>query len=834
MKFLPVKYQIALGLTAIVTTTVFLVVALGFGPDTRQAVMLGRKRLCESVAINSSILLTQSDLQRVKGLLEAMVDRDDDMLSAAIRRSDGQAYAEIGDHQTHWQEGSDYSTETQLQVPLWSGETKWGTVELCFRPISGRGLAAFLRNPWTRLVALVGVVTFALFCIYLTFTLRQLDPKKAIPKRVQFALDNLAEGLLVTDKRGRVLLANEAFANWAGKRSEQLIGVDASRFPWHHPHTKEPCGEFPWVLAIEREAAEPNFLLALTDCHQNELTLVAHASPLLGTDGNYRGVLTSFEDITTLEHHKAELAQARDAADEANRAKSEFLARMSHEIRTPMNAILGYTEVLRRGLVDNQRQREEHLATIQNSGEHLLALINDILDLSKIEAGKMDIELIRTSPFTVISQVISVLRIKAEEKGIMLKTHFPTRLPEMIFTDAVRLRQAMINLVGNAIKFTSQGEVRVTARMTSASRPLLAIEIADTGIGIAPDAMTKIFDPFCQADTSMTRRFGGTGLGLSISRQLARRLGGDLTVASQLGVGSVFTITIDPGPMDDMRFVDCSQLARSVESSPLSAPKTIAKLPPCRVLVVDDAEENRQLVTLFLKRAGAEVIEAANGKEAVELERAAPFDVILMDMHMPIMDGFSATRELRKLGCTTEIVALTADVMKDDERKCRQAGCTGFLTKPISMDRLLQTITQIVGGPITEDVDLAEIREQVRELGAEVRSVAGAVVPSVPMDDPDYRQIVGTFVSRLQEKLVLMKEAHERGDFDDLAELGHWLKGSGGTVGFQILSSHGEMLESRAKSRDAAAVKRSLDEIEDTNRRIDLGSTEELAVAGDD
>ena len=866
-RLVPIKFQIAFGLTTIVVSCLMLLVLLGFGPNPDHATLLGRQRLCEAIAINSSIHITQNDLQRIDGLISAMIARDPDLLSAVIRPSNGDRMIEIGDHQVE-------AANALVIVPLMAGSEKWGDIELRFSPLQSDSPSAILASPWARLIAVAAVLCFGLFSLFLAFTLRQLDPQKAIPKRVQFALDNIAEGLLVTDRKGRVLLANESFASWIGKRPEALIGKDATRFPWTALDSKSPRRAFPWLLALDQQAAQPNTPVNMSHCDGRSLSLIAHASPLLGSDGHYRGVLTSFEDVTVLEQHRAELSQAKDEADEANRAKSEFLARMSHEIRTPMNSILGYTDVLRRGVVENDEQRREHLATIHNSGEHLLALINDILDLSKIEAGKMQLESVEVSPLHLISQVVSVLRIKAEEKGIFLRSEFPTKLPASIMTDAVRVRQVLINLVGNAIKFTEEGGVRIVTRLESAQPPRLAVDVIDTGIGISPDALQTIFDPFSQADTSITRQFGGTGLGLCISVQLAEKLGGNLSVTSELEIGSVFTLTLDPGPLENAEWIDgeaidATQLAAN-ESQP--RPDDLAPLSPARILIVDDSESNRQLIGLYLSRSGTEVLSAKNGAEAVQMASKEAFDVILMDMHMPVMDGFTATRILREQGYTSKILALTADVMNDDERICREIGCDGFLAKPISMERLHRTLAGILGTQPTRQLanttcsDEHNGREETGAAGSshrsplpaashvarqnlatehthleasilqdlddlrEVAEPASPIYSALPTDDAEFYEIVDNFIRRLGCQLQAMRDAVAAENYDEIAELAHWLKGAGGTVGFDEFTAPARRLGDSAKARESVGVEQHMRQVEALARRIQIAPSSDSAI----
>ena len=876
MNFLTAKTRITIGLTCLIVSLLVTIASIGVGPDERQAQMLQRASLTESVAIGCSIHLNKRQLPEMGVLLEALVKRNPDIVSASVRRKNGRIAVATEEHEKHWALADETKSETHIVIPLQVGESPWGSVEILFQPMQAAGWQGWVTNPWFRFVVMTGSISFFVIYFFLGFVLKQLDPSKAVPKHVRGALNTLAEGLILTDKKGRVVLANDAFAEWAGKTPEKLFGRDAYKFDWiHDESTAQANGldddgkpKLPWNDAMKFERPQAGWLMKLIEAKGERLTLVANSSPILGPDGKYRGVLTSFENVTELEEHKVELSKARVAADEANQAKSEFLAKMSHEIRTPMNAILGYTEVLRNDFDSNVENRIRHLETIQYSGEHLLSLINDILDLSKVESGQMDLELRRCPTAGILSHVVSVLSIKSSERGITLDFEGDGKVPESIVTDEVRIKQTLINLVGNAIKFTHEGGVKIVARMVSGPLPMLQIDIVDTGIGMSPEQLQKIFDPFSQADSSITRKYGGTGLGLAICKQLVEKMGGTIKVTSVPNEGSTFSIQIPTGPLEGVDLIELD----SKQQVQLATRKTEVNIgfAETRILVVDDGDANRELVGLLLRRAGATIDFAQNGQLALDCCAATEYDLVLMDMQMPVMDGLTATRELQKMGYPSPVVALTANAMHEDKVSCQEAGCAGFLTKPINSQRLYEKIAELLPDKV---VDLTEVNEaerarkqqaeqqkqQTAPTGAEYVSLADSktvvlpitgeltedekqilgqfaetssllnssvspgvknesesfepIISSLPMDDEEFREIAQMFADRLHEKAALMVEAARTGNFVELAGLAHWLKGSGGTAGFNHFTKPAAELEKYAKSKNEDGVFRMLSEI---------------------
>ena len=409
------------------------------------------------------------------------------------------------------------------------------------------------------------------------------------------------------------------------------------------------------------------------------------------------------EQALALEEVNKVLEKANVAAEAANRAKSEFLANMSHEIRTPMTAILGFAELLRSEGDSSKapQERIEAIDTIIRNGNHLLAIINGILDLSRIEAGKMETERTECSPWQIVEEVVASMKTRAESKGLRLKTSFQSPLPQVIQTDPVRLRQILVNLVGNAIKFTEHGTVRIDMRCNRdpETGPRVHFAVTDTGIGMAPEQTGKLYQPFSQADTSAARRFGGSGLGLTISKRLAEMLNGDIEVESRPGKGSTFTLTIDPGSLEGVPMLDAPPNASTGREKPAATGST-EKLYG-RVLLAEDGPDNQRLIRFLLTKAGLEVDLAENGHIACDKALASesegrPYDLILMDMQMPEMDGYTATRQLREHGWRRPIVALTAHAMEGDRERCLEAGCDDYASKPIDRTTLLRVAAKHV------------------------------------------------------------------------------------------------------------------------------------------
>jgi PAS domain S-box-containing protein len=420
-------------------------------------------------------------------------------------------------------------------------------------------------------------------------------------------------------------------------------------------------------------------------------------------------ILAIVRDITEQKRNEKTLEQAdlmrraKEEAENASRAKSEFLSNVSHEIRTPLTAILGYIDVLGEhpALLAGPAEIAEHLATIRQNGQFLLALIDDLLDISRIEAGQLRIESEPCSPVEIVSDVVESLKAKALAKHLRIELEFSGTMPRAVATDRLRLRQILVNLLDNAIKFTERGTVRVTARTIDqpGAEETLEFAVSDMGIGMTATEMTGLFQPFYRVPRVAMDHPGGTGLGLAISKRISRRLGGDITVQSTPASGSIFTLSV---PAARAKAIENRQAPEKAPETPAfaAADRLLERLHP-RILLAEDNEATLKLISLRLRQAGALVVTAENGMEALDRTNEAsaegrPFDLVIIDMQMPVLDGYDAVRQLRARGFTKPILACTAFAMSEDRDECIGLGCDDFISKPIQWDRLMAKLTRLL------------------------------------------------------------------------------------------------------------------------------------------
>ncbi|WP_158265009.1 CHASE domain-containing protein [Blastopirellula marina] len=536
-----------------------------------------------------------------------------------------------------------------------------------------------------------------------------LDLKKAKEQaednlhRFTTIFDNVPVGVNLLDVNGRVLKTNPAGLNlWEAYSERQILNQSLiGQIPEDQHERVIQSLE----LAAGGKTTSAEFQMI---GFRGTVCLVEMHAVRVGT-AKYLGcpiqILIALRDITDQRRAENDLREAHDKAEAANQSKSEFLANMSHEIRTPMTAILGYADLLAEQAHRDVpvKDRLEYINTIRRNGEHLLMIINDILDLSKIEAGKMTLETVPTRVDLVIREVLDLMQVKASAKGLDVDATIETKIPKLIPSDPIRLRQVMVNLVGNAIKFTEIGRVRVRVRYDQEDKQLKML-VVDTGIGMTKQQLERLFQAFAQADNSMARRFGGTGLGLRISKRLAEMLGGDITVTSEIGSGSVFCVSLKVDNIHDSNWLDPADAMTVTVETDKSEEKSFKAdsqpLQGMKIILAEDGPDNVRLISFFLRKAGAEVTTVENGRLLVEkltqdgtvdgeLMDPIPYDVVLSDMQMPEMDGYEAAQLLRSKGAGFPIVALTAHAMSGDVIKCMDSGCTAYATKPIDRARLI-------------------------------------------------------------------------------------------------------------------------------------------------
>lgn len=524
-------------------------------------------------------------------------------------------------------------------------------------------------------------------------------------------------------------------------------------------------------------------------------------------DGSLAGLIGIIADLTDLKEAEEKMRAAlvdKLSAEAANRAKSAFLAHMSHEIRTPLTAIIGFSE----SLLDHGQSlsdRVDSIQTIIRSGRHLLGVISDILDLSKIEAGRLELETVPVALDGLLQDVRALAALRATEKGIEFQLDPVFPLPQQIIGDALRLKQILLNLTCNAIKFTDKGSVTVRVRHDPAAGQL-RFEVTDTGIGMTDEQIAKLFTPFTQADSSTTRKYGGTGLGLFLSKQLAEKMGGSITVKSTPGAGSSFTLRVPTGPLDGVAFVhDATCWAQPAGAA---AGAAVAPRLKGRVLLAEDNADNQRLIALHLQRLGAELVVVGNGEEALARALAEPFDLVLMDMQMPVLDGIEATRRLRAQGYRQPIVALTANAMQEDIRRCEEAGCDGFLSKPIDRARFSATVARYLGA----DTAVAQAPEEP------------PIVSSLLAEEPELADLVAGFVARLPALIEELAGAHDARDWTALKAKAHDLKAVGGGYGFPQVTEVAAKIEFEIAKKDEPGLAVQVERLRALGRRIARGA----------
>ncbi len=919
--------------------------ALGLMPDSEGEILARRKLFVEALTLHCATVIQQGDDAAVlKAVANTLAERNPDVVSMGLRKVDGGLLFQIGDHESSWgNDVGEFSTPTHWHVPLRVQDKLWGKVEVCCQPLHRPGVLGLWDVPLFRLGAFAVVVGLIGIYFYLNRVLRHAGArnKSVVPDRVKETLNTVVEGVLVLDKQERIAFANDAFVRTVGVPGEQLQGTKASALPWN----KSPAhGDLPWNRVLKDGNALVGSLLKLRQQHQKSRLVSVNSTGIRDDKGTCLGALATFDDMTAIQNRNTRLRRllrrlersrrkiirqrrqlrvAKEIAEAANQAKGDFLANVSHEIRTPMNAILGMTDVLLETRI--AADQKEYLETVKSSADALLVLINDLLDFSKIEAGKFTLDPIDFDVRECVGETLKALALRANAKYLELACDIGPEVHEHLVGDPVRLRQILINLVGNAIKFTSQGEIVVRARLEAQDEQHVRVHftIADTGIGIPANKLQQIFDPFTQADGSTTRRFGGTGLGLTISARLVELMGGKIWVESEVGQGSRFHFTanfersarhetfIDPAlgqlsllVVDDhltsqqiladmvgqlgMRATVVSTRAEAVEllrTTKFSAAlvdtsidgafdllathrgrtvfvpmvcsadrvqelsrcrqagieTTLAKpfqrtdlvrvlrttvlggeneqvsehspqaaLPRLRILVVDDNDFNQRVARLKLEKNSDVVRTVNSGPEALAILEREPFDLVLLDLLMPEMDGYEVTAAIRKReqsgpypsGRRLPVVAMTAHALDEVRQKCDRIGMDGYLVKPIRDRELWDEIRRLA----PHDFVAQPTRKSALDPSVALARVGG--------NAGLLQEMLDVFVKDCAALTAEIQQAVGKNDAATIARAGHTIKGMVDFFGASAATEKAVHLETLGKQGDLGPVRDVLAELE--------------------
>jgi PAS domain S-box-containing protein len=627
-------------------------------------------------------------------------------------------------------------------------------------------------------------------------------------------IESNIDALMTTDPSGIITDVNKQMEALTGCTRDELIGA-----PFKDYFT-DPDRAEAGIKRVLSEKSVTDYELTARARDGKQTMVSYNATTFYDRNRTLQGVFAAARDVTEQKRVEAELLQAKAVAESASRTKSDFLASMSHEIRTPMNAIMGIADLLAKTPLSPEQ--DKYVQIFRRAGDNLLNLINDILDLSKVEASQLELERTGFSLNDHLEKVLEMVAPRAQEKGLTLVCEIAPDVDAELVGDPTRLRQVLLNLLGNAIKFTETGVVslHVAPDQDTAVPTALRFTVTDTGIGIAEEKMARVFERFTQADSSTTRRFGGSGLGLTICRRLVQLMGGRIWVESELTKGSTFAFAVP--------FEIWTGANRAVAVPDGVGPE--APLPALRILLAEDSPDNCTITIAYLEDTPYSVDIAETGAIACQLFKAGAYDLVLMDRQMPVMDGLSATREIRAWEkannrTPTPIIALTASALKGDRETCLAAGCTAFLTKPIKQEVLLAAIRDrsiVAPPPPSEDPSAPEcLARRAALIAQEERTFRQP--PRIPQDEHKYARLIPAYLQSCRQNVTIMLDALAQSDFDIVAMLGHNMRGAGGAYGFPAITDIGAALQQAGERADAETSRLRVGDLSSYLDRVDAG-----------
>jgi PAS domain S-box-containing protein len=588
--------------------------------------------------------------------------------------------------------------------------------------------------------------------------------------KIRALVETTSDWIWEVDRNGRYTYASPKVRDLLGYEPEEVVGK--TPFELMPAEVAEDVRALFAKIAASREAFAG---LENVNLHKDGHRVVLETSgvPILDAEGSFLGYRGIDRDITARKQAAEELKQAKEAAEAANRAKSIFLANLSHEIRTPITAMLGAAEMAGQSTAERAAE-PDHMGTILRNGRHLLSLVDDLLDAARLEAGKIEVNIVDCSLEEILADVHAVTRPLHQKETVDFRIRYDGEIPSRIRTDPVRLKQAIINLVSNALKFTKEGHVHVLVKVQhEAEEPRLSISVEDTGIGIPPGELERIFEVFAQVESDSSRVLAGVGLGLPLARWIASQLGGTLMVDSREGHGSTFTLRVATGPLDEVTWTRPGEVSIPMRSTSRGAVFAVEQQIEGSILLAEDFTDARDLMEHALQSAGAQVTAVPDGEDAVKAATEQSFDLILMDIHMPQMDGPAAAADLRRRGCLTPIIALSASASPRDHRRVLDAGFDDLWPKPIPLKELVERASAYLGLPTPPPSDA---------------QAHAAEAPKTDAGDRSFESVAADFVRNLPARLQSIREAIEKEDYASARDILHQLAGAGGIFGFMSVS----------------------------------------------